>query len=280
MNNFRHGGAATSLFLPGEDPREFFALLENAFEQHTPAFDQDAALVTDSVRARWILTRRQRAAERHEADILRDAGYIPTTNHLELISVFDRYITQAERSLLRALKSLQFVQKMAHQKEVWQRQFESEKQKLSIHVERWEHSKARAAENAPPPPFKPYDASEDSELEAASLRESLRQESQGSHQPPADFTNSHMQVVYISYEDGLEEHYETSPTNDQLRPEVGKSDIVARTYNFVGGVPPSYQELLRSVPAKDVWRRGSSTSISKVYTHDQWIQLITKESRR
>ena len=267
MNNFQHGGTSTTLFLADEDPKAFLSLLENAFEQHQPAFDQDAALVTDSVRARWILTRRQRAAERYEAALYErkpdTQSWAPATDLAEM-TAFDRYITQAERGLYRALKSLQLVQKMTSDKQRWQQQFESEKQRLAIHVERWELAKTNAARkkeasadvspNDPPPDnFSPEEE--------------------------ADFTaqSNNEQTVYIGYEGGVEHHYETSPTNRDLRPFLSKPDKVTRTYNFVGGIPPRFDQLVAEAQPRDFWRRGASASLRKVYSYNEWIELTAKE---
>ncbi len=264
MNNFQHGGTSTTLFLPDEEPKAFFSLLENAFEQHQPAFDQDAALVTDSVRARWILTRRQRAAERYEAALYErkpdSQSWVPTADLAEM-TAFDRYITQAERGLYRALKSLQLVQKMTNDKQRWQQQFESEKQRLAIHVERWELAKANGAAQKKQAP--------DDDL--PSDNSSPEQEPDFTAQP------NNEQTVYIGYEGRVEHHYETTPTNEELAPSLSKSGRVTRTYNFVGGIPPRFDQLVVEANPQDFWRRGASASLRKVYTYNEWIELIANE---
>ncbi len=268
MNNFQHGGTATTLFLPNEDPNVFFSLLENAFEQHQPAFDQDAALVTDSVRARWILTRRQLAAERYEAAVYErkpdPQSFVPSTDLAEIIA-FDRYITQAERGLYRALKSLQLVQKMTNDKQRWQQQFESEKQRLAIHVERWELAKANGTAQKKQAPA---DAAPD---DIPSDNSSPEEEPDFTAQP------NNEQTVYIGYEGGVEHHYETTPPNEELGPSLSRSDKVTRTYNFVGGIPPRFGQLVAEAQPHDFWRRGASASLRKVYSYNEWIQLIANE---
>jgi hypothetical protein len=127
---------------------------------------------------------------------------------------------------------------MERDEQKWQQQLAREKEKLAADVERWQHLKDK--EQPPPEP------------EETGVQ----------------------QILYISYEDGLEEHHETSPTNDQLRRTISKSDHITRTYNFVGGVPPSYKHLLTTGA---VWTRGSSTAITKTYSYEEWTQLITKE---
>src|SRR5579863_7243346 len=127
MNHLTHGGTSESLFIKDEKPEDFFTLLENAFEQHQPAFDQDAILVTRSVRAHWILMRRERTADAYEAALHArkpDPTYwVPIDLHE--LHLFDRYKTQAARAFTRALKDLQTIQKMARDEQRWQYHLET-----------------------------------------------------------------------------------------------------------------------------------------------------------
>src|SRR3984885_7487056 len=145
MNNLQHGGTSTSLFLKDEKPEEFFALLENAFQQHQPATDQDAGIVTRSVHDHWILLRRERTADAFEAALharTPDPRYwVPVDLHE--MNLFDRYKTAAARAYSRSLKDLQTIQKMARDEQRWQHQLETQKQKLSLDVERFELAKQK-----------------------------------------------------------------------------------------------------------------------------------------
>jgi hypothetical protein len=159
MNNFKHGGASESLFLKGENPDEFFALLQNAFEQHQPVFDQEAALVTDLVRARWVLDRRVRVADRLESALFNskpDGANSLTAADVGGINHFDRYVTQADRRLNRALKGLQLVKKMKRDESLWPLQLELQQIKLAAEAERFnlvcEKAAKAAAQSQPAPP--------------------------------------------------------------------------------------------------------------------------------
>jgi hypothetical protein len=93
MNHLTHSGASNSLFLPDENPDDFFSLLENAFDHHQPATDQDASLVTDSVLARWFLLRRQRTFANYEATLhtRRPDPNLWIDSDLHSLNLFDRY---------------------------------------------------------------------------------------------------------------------------------------------------------------------------------------------
>ena len=252
MNNLRHGSTAKSLFLSNENPEDFFALLANSFEQYQPAFDQDAALVTRTVHDHWMLLRRERTSDTFEK-ALHERKPDPSTwepSELDAVHRFDRYKTEAARSYARSLKTLQTIQKMARDEQKWQHQFAVEKEKLAIEVERWQLLKARQSQTA----------TEEEPLDPA----------------PEETTNGGdvAQTVYIGYEGGVEHHYETSPTNEQLRSSISPANRIVRTFNFVGGVPPRYQGLLLN---KDTWRRGSSTSARKTYSYEEWSQLTANE---
>jgi len=59
--------------------------------------------------------------------------------------LLERYKTQAARSHVRSLKTVQLIQKIARDEHRWRQQFEMQKQRLAIHVERFEFSKAKSA---------------------------------------------------------------------------------------------------------------------------------------
>jgi hypothetical protein len=271
MNNFRHGGASFSLFIQGETPEDFFALLEDAFAQHQPCFDQDAAIVTDSVHARWILNRRQRATDQCEAALYAlkpdPTLFIPKIE-LNEINLFDRYVTAADRALTRALKKLQLIQKMAHDQQRWQFQLEKEKQKLAIHVERFELTKRReerlAAKNAEKPAV-------------AALITELRKEvrTDPEHGPYIS------QYVYAAFDEtGATIACESSPKNEKIRATIASADQytdpptkVIRRYHFKGPVPPEYHWLL----THENQRHLDYQEISKLLTFDEWNALTENE---
>ena len=259
MNRLQHGSTATALFIKNENPDEFFALLENAFEQYQPAFDHDAALVTRAITDHWILLRRERTLNTFEAALHeRKSDYrswlAPDFHEIEL---FDRYKTAAARAYTRSLKDLQTIQKMARDEQRWQHQFAAEKQKLTIHVERLELAKQKksAKQSAPVaealpdlPTLPPFGAPSC---------------------PGID------QTLYIGFEDDNVTTFvcEVTPSNEAIRRRLSEDDKVIRTYNFVGGVPPEYKHLI--TPDALTW--GDSTSVRKTYSSAEWISLTSNE---
>jgi hypothetical protein len=237
LNHLKHGSTAKTLFLPNENPDDFFALLTDAFEQYQPATDHDAALVTRCIHDHWILLRRERAADAFEASLhIRkpDPTYwVPVD--LNEVHLFDRYKTEAARAYSRSLRNLQTIQKMTRDDQRWQHQLTKEKQKLAT------------PQTQPPPPPKPTPAP-DSPIE---------------------------QTVYIGFEDGVTTLYETTPTNEQLRPRISESDQILRTYNFIGPVSAAYQHLLKG---DNIYREGAITSVHQKLTAAAWKELANSES--
>ena len=274
MNNFKHGGCADVLFLTSDNPAEFFALLENAFEQHKPAFDQDADLVTDSVRARWIVNRRQRAADQGEGMILntlnlthnRDYHIAPTDLHQ--LDLYDRYLPRAERALNRALKNLQLIKKMANDDQRWQQQLIAQKQKLAHEVEKLELAKQREARLA-------------AKKKKEEKKEETKEETKEPTIPFAELISAGVmpnppkfkQTLFIGPSKGVTRIFEVNPSNEAIRRELRDNDQVLRIYNFVGAVPDEYKHLL--TPDAISW--GKSTSVQHLYDYDDYIVLTNKE---
>ena len=268
MNNLQHGGTSTSLFLKDEKPEEFFALLENAFQQHQPATDQDAGIVTRSVHDHWILLRRERTADAFEAALHErkpDPRYwVPVDLHE--MNLFDRYKTAAARAYTRSLKDLQTIQKMARDEQRWQHQLAMQKQKLSLDVERWELAKQREARLTAKSEAKAAQKEEaaiEAELPIAAALPPI---------PIPTQTGIH-QTLYIGYEDDITTIYEITPSNGQIRRRISEGGQVTRTYNFVGGVPPAYEHLI----TPDALRHGASTSVRKTLSFDEWNRLAESE---
>jgi hypothetical protein len=243
MNHLKHGSTSKSLFLQNENPDEFFAALESAFEQYQPTTDYDAAMVTRCVHDHWILLRRERTADAFEAALHTrkpDPTYwVPVDlNEMHLI---DRYKTEASRAHARSLKNLQTIKKIARDDQRWQHQLEIQKQRLAIHLERFALLKAKS--QTPP-------------------------------KPPTPASDSQItQTVYIGFEDGVTTHFETTPTNSQLRRRISESDNIVRTYNFIGGVPPAYEHLV----TPDAYHEGAITSVRQTLSFADWQTVIADE---
>lgn len=146
LNALNHGAAADTLFLPEEDPTLFFANLDDAFAHYQPSTSQDADLVTDSVQARWYLSRRQRAHANYEFQLhthYDDSSFWPDAS-LNRLNLFDRYKTQAERALRRALVNVQAIRKDALRQQHSAELLALNKQRFQLQLEKWEYTKAKA----------------------------------------------------------------------------------------------------------------------------------------
>ena len=122
FNHLKHGASATTLFLPDENPAEFFSLLDDAFADHRPGPKQASGIVTRTVHDNWILLRRERAADNFEVNLhLRLPNSSDWTaadlHHMELL---DRYRTTAARAYSRSLRDLANCKKMKRDELRWQ----------------------------------------------------------------------------------------------------------------------------------------------------------------
>jgi hypothetical protein len=108
LNGLKHGSTATKRFLPDENPADFFALLENTFEAYKPNTERDAYFVADLAHARWFLLRRERASQFHHFNLgltKPDPSQWTAEDHHK-IELLERYLTEAQRAVQRALANL------------------------------------------------------------------------------------------------------------------------------------------------------------------------------
>ena len=140
LNSLKHGGSSRMMFIPGEQPQDFYKYLAESFETHKPVTTEDSALVTDAVVARWFLWRRQRAHYKREFEIFNEADQqdSPSPSGLAELERFDRYRTQAERALNRAIKNLQTIKKDTLSEEKWRAQLELQKEKFQFQLKNFE----------------------------------------------------------------------------------------------------------------------------------------------
>ena len=105
FNGLKHGAASKELFLPGENPDEFFALLDDSFRYYKPVSLEQSQLIKDLTEARWQLERRRRVHNEYSKSLHDTKPFATdwTDDDLNRLNRFDRYLTQAERSLQRAL---------------------------------------------------------------------------------------------------------------------------------------------------------------------------------
>ncbi len=146
LNSLKHGATSRMLFIPGENPQDFYNLLAESFETHQPASTEDSALVTDLVVARWYLWRRQRSSNKSEFEQYSSHAEEDTLTPADLktLALFDRYRTQAERTHARALKNVQTIQKNAFNAEKWRAQLELQKRKYDLDLQRFELRREQA----------------------------------------------------------------------------------------------------------------------------------------
>ena len=233
FNSLTHGAASTKLFVPDENPDEFFALLEDNFQQYQPTCDQNAGLVTDAVLARWFLLRRQRAYACFEATLHHnrpDPGDW-CAQDLDRLTLFDRYKTQAERALQRALANVRHIRQDAIQEQHWQ-------QLLAIRKERFELERQRFAL-----------AKEKAERLAKKIAKPRKPE------PEVIFDEEHGSVVAqtfrVTVEDGVTRVEAYARDNNRIREIIDRRHLyvppprqVVRYYTFDNGVPPEYTWLI------------------------------------
>jgi hypothetical protein len=187
LNGLRHGAASETLFIPGEDPSLLYTLLAESFETHKPATTADAAIVTDSVYARWYLWRRQRAYAKRESEFysFNTEPDTITPTHIHELALFERYRTQAERAFQRAHTNVQNLKKSALAESKWREQLELQKARLDLQRQRFEFRQAQAAAKlASNPPDSPI------KIEAATGERIIEQNISVTHQPdgPASIT--------------------------------------------------------------------------------------------
>lgn len=147
LNGIKHGATSMALFIPGDEPQQFYNLLAESFQTYQPSNPDDAALVTDLVLARWYLWRRQRACQNAEYETYsaQEEHDILSKAHLQKLALFDRYRTQAERRLARVLKHVPKIEQSALNAEKWPAQHELQKAKYDPELERFELRREQSA---------------------------------------------------------------------------------------------------------------------------------------
>ena len=147
LNSLKHGATSKQLFIPGEDPSAFLSMLQENFSYYKPVTEQQAALVEDATIAHWHLARVQRVHNENEFDHYTAKPEVSdwTNQDMDRLNKFDRYKTQAERSLQRALANVLAFHKDNGRTRQWQQLHELRQQKFEIQRERFELAKAREA---------------------------------------------------------------------------------------------------------------------------------------
>lgn len=149
-----HGGTSQKLIVPGENPADFDTLLNGLMEDYRPETSQAHHFVENVATAQWFLWRRQRASSAIEKAIYKeqpDPGKW-TEQHLKRLALADRYRTQAERSLKRALHNIEGLQKWARREDdrairqaQWQAAQDIRERRMTLQEEKFKLAQAREA---------------------------------------------------------------------------------------------------------------------------------------
>ena len=96
-NSLKHGLASGRVIVPGEDPAEFEALLEDLLAEHSPATTTEQLLVKEMAQSYWLM---QRAIH------LQNQAFTETRVDVPKLALFMRYRTTHERAFYKALNTL------------------------------------------------------------------------------------------------------------------------------------------------------------------------------
>ncbi len=258
LNALKHGASAKTLFLPTEDPAQFDALLDDAFEQYKPANAQDSDLVYDSVEARWFLRRRQHIRASSELELhLREPNCTSwSPEDLHQLGIFDRYCTTAERAFRRALVNVRFIHTEAVKEHHWREQLDLRKQSLEI---------AQAKE---------------ARLSSQSLKEEIKSHREATAPIQRDVI---VQRAFISVnEDGATILDQFFPSNDQVRKLIETASqfpnplqSIVRHYSFLNDIPQEYHFL---VPNGFERNADARYQIRQEMDFTQFLELASRES--
>jgi len=280
MNSLTHGATSKTLFIAGDNPAEFFALLEDAFTHHQPTNGQDSDLVTDTVFARWFLKRRQAILLSKESRIYErnPEGGDWMASEVNELHTFDRYVTTASRALGRAMANVRHIRKEAQSEQRWQAQHALQKERFALQRERFELAKQKEERLA----------ARQAEKELKQQQRQKEPKEEPMKNPPfpsieeiaamhlAEEGSNVQQTLFIGIDEDNNNAtiiYEVTPSNEKIRHTLSENDQITRVYNFVGGVPSEYKHLI--TPDAISW--GVSTSVRKVYSAQEWSSLANTE---
>jgi hypothetical protein len=252
LNSLMHGGASETLFIPGEDPAAYYRELDEAFATHQPATAQDAHIVTESVHARWMLSRRHRTHNLYEAT-LHDEMPDPTkwsNEQLHRINLMDRYKTQAERAFRRSLANLQSIRKEAFAQERWR-----EHLKLAIEKTELQRQKFAFAKEKYERPFREAEARAAKQAAERRLWEEIREEQAAKNAPIQNREEfggcAIVQKLCVHIQDDQTIIGYMRPSNKKVRQIIAHRasyavppQKVVRNYLFTHNIPKQYEFLI------------------------------------
>lgn len=157
VNATVHGGTSTRLIVEGESQAEFDTLLKGLRAEYRPDTPQSQTLLENLAAAHWFLWRRQRAYAAIEAAVYQTQPDAPqwTEEHLRRLSLADRYKTQAERALNRALlninnwrKDLRSEAQRERRNTQWEAAQAIRERRMSLQEHKFHLSQSRQADRA------------------------------------------------------------------------------------------------------------------------------------
>jgi hypothetical protein len=186
LNSLKHGATSKQLFIPGEDPQAFMAMLQENFGYYKPVTEQQAALVEDATIAHWHFARVQRVHGENEFNHYTAKPDVVDWNNQDMdrLNKFDRYKTHAERSLQRALHSLLAFHKENVRTRQWQQLHELRQQKFAIQRERFELAKARESRLAAKSHTRETGAANKADSEFRSAKNAVSSPPKNTPEPP------------------------------------------------------------------------------------------------
>jgi hypothetical protein len=252
LNSLTHGGASQTLFLPGENPADFHALLEDVFAEFQPGTLYSAGIAADAAVARWFVWRRQRALIETEAALSTAKPNQTDWSDADLhrLNLFDRYKTQAERAARRAFVNVEALRKETTREIHWQTALEFQKQRFALETERFLLAKDKQTRLAPQQELKARRA-------ADALANLAKQKEQDEflRANPFEGRPSVHQDIWITTSDDAETEIEMLQSNEQIRFEIAsrqdskyRPEIVVRCFHVEGSLPEEFAWLTREEP--------------------------------
>ena len=282
LNSLKHGGSSRMMFIPGEQPQDFYKFLAESFENHKPATIEHSALVTDSVVARWFLWRRQRAHYKCEFEIFSAADQqdSPPPAGLRELALMDRYVAEGERKLSRALRNLQMVKKSVFDEEKWRTHLEREKLNFDLDLKKFElrqeqHQCKQRAEHA-------KQATQQAEVEAEANR--FKPAAMVSHLTNKEGVMGIGQKAYVTADPQGLVSITLEPGNDIVASIIENRDqfmayrpmFVQRTTYFTNGtVPKQYKWTLQHAPLS-----SPDTGVASTLSFESFRRLAADEQSR
>ncbi len=288
LNSLKHGGSSRMMFIPGEQPQDFYKFLAESFENHKPATIEHSALVTDAVVARWFLWRRQRAHYKCEFEIYNAADQqdSPPPAGLRELALMDRYVAEGERKLSRALRNLQMVKKSVFDEEKWRTHLEREKLNFDLDLKKFElrneqHQAKQQAEQAKKAKQQAEEEAEANRFKPAAMVCHLTQQKgvMGIAQK-AYVSTSEQGFVSVTFE----------PSNDIVASIIEHRDhflmyspiFVERTTYFAAGtVPNQYKWTLKNATPEVLATLSSpDTGVKNTLSFESFRRLAADEQTR